>query len=79
MGAVSVFPTVDPAKLVDLHKEEFYSYFGYLRESTSAPLRNGESKYTMSYFFFNEGLLFRSYRPSHFGKHSTFRDQFVVL
>ena len=51
MSAVSVFPTVDPAKLVDLQKEEFCQYFEYLRAPTSAPLPNGESKYTMSYFF----------------------------
>ena len=43
-----------------------------------APLPNGESKYTMSYFFLNEGLLFRSYLPGHLRKRSTFRDQLVV-
>ena len=35
MSAVSVFPTVDPAKLVDLQKEEFCPYFEYLRAPTS--------------------------------------------
>ena len=65
MSAVSVFPTVDPAKLVDLQKEEFCPYFEYLRAPISAPLPNGESKYTMSYFFLNEGLLFRWYIPGH--------------
>ena len=75
MSAVSVFPTVDPAKLVDLQKEEFCPYFEYLRAPTSAPLPNGDSKYTMSYFFLNEGLLFRSYLPGHLRKRSTFRDQ----
>ena len=61
MSAVSVFPTVDPAKLVDLQKEEFCPYFEYLRAPISAPLPNGKSKYTMSCFFSNEVLLFRSY------------------
>ena len=74
-SAVSVFPTVDPAQLVDLQKEEFCRYFEYLRAPISAPLPNGESKNTMSYFFLNEGLLFRSYLPGHLRKRSTFRDQ----
>ena len=78
MSAVSVFPHVDPAKLVNLQKEEFCPYFEYLRAPTSAPLPNGESKYTMSYFFLNEGMLFQSYLPGHLRKRSTFRDQLVV-
>ena len=41
MSAVSVFPTVDPAKLVDLRKAEFRPYFEYLRAPISAPLPNG--------------------------------------
>ena len=36
MSAVSVFPTVDPAKLVDLQNQEFCPYFEYLRAPTSA-------------------------------------------
>ena len=78
MSAVSVFPTVDPAKLVDLQKEEFCQYFECLRARTWAPLPRGESKYTMSYFFLKEGLLFRSYLPGHVRKLRTFRDQLVV-
>ena len=78
MSTVSVFLTVDPVKLVDLQEEEFCQYFEYLRAPTSAPLTRGESKYTMSYFFLNEGLLFRSYLPGHLRKRSTFRDQLVA-
>ena len=78
MSSVSVFSTVDPAKLVDLQREEFCPYFEYLRAPISAPLHNGESKYTMSYFFLNEGLLFRSYLPGHLRNRSTFRDQLLV-
>ena len=78
MSAVSVFPTVDPAKPVDLQKAEFRPYFEYLRAPISAPLPSGESKYTMSYFFLNEGSLFRSYLPGHLRKRSTSRDQLVV-
>ena len=44
MSAVSVFLNVDPAKLVDLQKEEFCPYFEYLRAPTSAPLPNGKYK-----------------------------------
>ena len=77
MSAVSVFPTVDPAKLADLLKEEFCQYFEYLRAPESAPLPAKESKYTMSHFL-NEGLLFPSYLPGHVRKRSTFRDQLVV-
>ena len=58
MSAVSFFPTVDPAKLVDRQKEEFCPYFEYLRPPISPPLPDGESKYTMSYFFLNEGCYF---------------------
>ena len=76
-SAVSVFPTVDPVKLVDL-QEEICPHIEYLRAPTSAPLPNGESKYSMSYFFLNEGLLFRSYLRGHLRKRSTFRDQLVV-
>ena len=50
MSDVSVFPTADPAKPVDLYKAEFRPYFEYLRAPISAPPPNGESKYTMSYF-----------------------------
>ena len=78
MSAVFVFPTVDPAKIVDLPKEDLCPYFEYLRAPISAPLPSGESKYTMSYFFLNEGLLLRSYLPGHVRKRSTFRDQLVV-
>ena len=78
MNAESAFPTVGPAKLVDLQKQEFCPYFEYLRVPISAPLSNGESNYTMSYFFLDEGLLFRSYLPGHLRKRSTFRDQLVV-
>ena len=45
LSAVSVFFTVDPAKLVDLQKEAFCPYFVYLRTLTSAPLPNRESKF----------------------------------
>ena len=78
MSAVSVFPTVDPAKLVDLQKEEFCPHFHYLLAPISAPLSNGEPEYTKSDFFLNEGFLFRSYPPGHLRKRSTFRDQLVV-
>ena len=65
MSAVSVFHTVDPAKLSNLQKEEFCQYFEYLRAPISAPLPNRESMYTMSYLVLNEGLLFRLYLPGH--------------
>ena len=65
MSAVSVFPTVDPAKLVDIQKDQFCPCFEYIRAPISAALPNGESTYTMSYLFLNEGLLFRSYLPGH--------------
>ena len=77
MSAVSVFPTVDPAKHVDRQKEELCSYFEYLRAPISASLPDGESKYTMSYFL-NEGLLFWSYLLGHLWKRCTFGDQVVV-
>ena len=78
MSAVSVFLTIDPAKLVDLQEQEFRPYFEYLRGPISAPLPNGESKYSMIYFFLNEALIFPSYLPDHLRKRSTFRDQLVV-
>ena len=78
MSVVSVFSAVDPAKLADLQKVEFCPLFNYLRAPISAPLPNGEFKYTMSYFSLNEGLLFRSYLPDHLRKRNTSRDQLVV-
>ena len=79
MSAVSVFPTIDPAKLVDLQKKvEFCQSLEYLHAPVSAPPPPTESKHTMSYFFLSEGLLFRPYLPGHLRKRSTFRDLLVV-
>ena len=54
MNAVSVFLTVDPAKLVDLQKEEFCPYFEYLRAPIPAPPPNEEARYTTSYIVLNK-------------------------
>ena len=50
MSAVSVFPTVDPAKLVGLQKQELCPGFEYLQAPISALIPNAESKHTISYF-----------------------------
>ena len=51
---VSVFLTVDPAKLVHLQKEEFCPYFEYLRAPIPAPPPNKEARYTTSYLVLNK-------------------------
>ena len=68
VSAVSAFPTVDPVKLVDLQKEEFCQYFSTSEHQHRPHLLSGESKYTMSYFLKNKGLLFRSYLPGNLRK-----------
>ena len=75
----AVFTTVDPAKLVDLQKEEFCRYFEYLRAPTSAPLPT-ENLCTRRATFKMKECYIRSYLPGHLRERtsSTFRDQLVV-
>ncbi|CAB1111480.1 unnamed protein product [Ectocarpus sp. CCAP 1310/34] len=77
-SAMSVFPVVDTAKLLDHQKKEFHQYFDYLESPTKARVPLHQSKSSMSKFFIHEGLLFRSYVPVHLRRRGTFRDRLVV-
>ena len=78
-SAVSVFPVVDAARLVDHQRKEFRQYFDYLANPTKARVPHQQSKSTgMSNFFIHEGLLCLFYIPDHLRRRDTFRDQLVM-
>ena len=77
-SAVSLFPVLDHAKLREEQDKEYRSYIDYVKEPATAALPSGESKSSMSKYFLNEAVLFRSYLPGYLRKNKTFRDQLVV-
>ena len=77
-SAVSVFPVVDAAKLLDHQRKEFRQYFDHLANPTKARVPHQQPKSSMSELFIHEGLLCRSYVPAHLRRRDTFRDQLVV-
>ena len=77
-SAVSVFPVVDAAKLLDHQEKEFRQYFDYLANPTKARVPHQQSKSSTSKFFIHEGLLRRSYVPAYLRRRDTFRDQLVA-
>lgn len=77
-SAVSVFPTIDVPRLLEAQTDEFGPYFDYLKLPKSAPVPSKQSEHTMSHFFLQEELLYRSYLPGHLRRRSDFRDQLVV-
>ncbi len=77
-SAVSVFPVVDPAKLIDQQRADFQPYFDYLDNPDANPVPRHQSKSSMSKFFVHEGMLCRSYLPTHLRRRGEFRDQLVV-
>ncbi|CAB1105069.1 unnamed protein product [Ectocarpus sp. CCAP 1310/34] len=62
-SAVSLFPVLDPAKLRREQYKEFGPYIDYVKKPKTAPLPSSENKGTMSNYFLNENVLFRSYLP----------------
>ena len=72
----SLFPLLDPAKL--LQSAEFGPYIDYLNAPTAVTVPDGETMSSMSHYFFNENVLFRSYSPRYLRKHSSFRVRLVV-
>ena len=78
-SAVSVFPVVHTAKLLDHQKQEFRQYFDYLADPTKARVPHHQPKSSMRKIFIHEGLLCRSYVPAHLlRRRDTTRDQLVV-
>ena len=77
-SAVSVFPVVDAAKLLDHQRKEFRQYFDYLANPTKDRVPRQQSKSSMSKFFIHERFLCRSYIPAYLRRRDTFRDQLVV-
>ena len=75
---VSVFPTLDPEKLIEGQKSEFRPYFKFLDDPDHSPLPRRETLQSATNFFIVDGVLYRSYLPGHLRKRSSFRDQLVV-
>ena len=77
-NAVSVFPVLDPAKLQTEQYKEFGPYIDYVRKPETSKLPPGESKSSMTKYFLNDKILFRSYLPGYLRKRPEFRDQLLV-
>ena len=77
ISATHLFMSIDPDKVRAAQEAEYAPYMQYLRDD-SAALPPRETTATMSYFFLNQGLLYKSYLPGHIRKRSTFRDQLVI-
>ena len=75
---VSVFPTLDPEKLIEGQKSEFRPYFKFLDDPDHSPLPRRETRHCGSNLFMVDGVLYRSYLPGHLRKRISFRDQLVV-
>ena len=76
--AVSLFPLLDPEKLLEEQRAEFGPYIEYVKAPVTVPVADGETENSMSRCFLNEEVLFRSYLPGYLRKRSSFRDQLVV-
>ena len=57
-SAVSVFPSLDPEKLIAEQKYEFEQCFAYLTEPKQAPLPRRETVQSASTFFLVDGVLY---------------------
>ena len=77
-SALSVFPVVDPSKLLASQTEEFGSYFDFLILPKTAPVPVKQTKHSIRHFYLRDGILFRSYLPGHLRRRGDFRDQLVV-
>lgn len=77
-SAVSVFPVVDPSKLLSSQMEEFGPYFEFLKLPETASVPPKQSKHSMRHFFLRGNILFRSYLPGHLGRRSDCRDLLIV-
>ena len=75
---MSLFPLFDPEKLLEEQCAEFGPYIEYVKAPVTVPVPDGETKNSMSQYFFNEEILFRSYLPGYLRKRSSFRNQLVV-
>ena len=77
-SAVSLFPLLDPEKLLEEQRVEFGPYIESVKAPVTVTVSDGETKNSMSHIFLNEEILFRSYLPGYLRKRSSFRDQLVV-
>lgn len=55
-----MFPVLDPAKLQDEQYKKFDIYVDYVRKPDTAPIPSGGTPGSMSKYFLNEKVLFRS-------------------
>ena len=78
VSATQVFESVDHDRLREKQgSKEYGDYIKYILHD-DAPLPDGETATTMSYYSLQDGLLFKSYLPGHLRKRSTFKDQLVL-
>ena len=77
-SAVSLFPLLDPEKLLEEQRAELGPYIKYVKAPVTVPVPDGETKNSMSHYFLNQEIIFRSYLPGYLRKRSSFRDQLVV-
>ena len=76
--AVSLFPLLDPEKLLVEQRAELGPYIEYVKAPATVAVPDGDNKSSMSHYFMNENVLFRLYLPGYLRKRSSFRDQLVV-
>ena len=77
-SAVSVFPVVDPSKLLASQTEEFGQYFDFLKLPETAPVPVQQTKHSMRHFYLREDIRFRSYFPGHLRRRGDLLGQLVV-
>lgn len=77
-GAMSVYPTLDPTKLIQGQQAEFGQNFAFLRDPDSAIPPSRETKQSVSICFVVNYDLFRAHLQRNLRNRSSFRDCMVV-
>ena len=77
-SAVSPFPLLDPKKIREEQRAEFGPYIEYVKTLVTISVPDVETKNSISHYFLNEKILFRSHLPGYLRKRSSFRDQLVA-
>ena len=82
-SAVSLFPLLDPEKLLEEQRAEFGTCIDYVKAPVTAvpvpvPVPDGDYTTTVNHYFLSENVLFRWNFPGNLRKRSSFRDQLVL-
>ena len=75
---MSLFPLLDPEKLLEEERAEFGPCIDYVKAAVTATGPDGENKSSMSHYFLDANVLFRPHLPGYLRKRSSFRDQLIV-